>query len=212
MKSAAVIPRQLLPRKAVDLGRLSNNGQVFTRICLASEAAHRYLEKAYSRRRAVYVAIGIETLLDVELQQLLVESGERGGEVTVPTDLITTAATGAPVPLGNIIDLGIKTKWENRNESVISCFAEGEQVYAVQYRKVAFRWFSGGSVVEEAELKGTAIWKSFWTRSAGTRDEADIDSLAVSLESNLEKADVGSDSDIFQNDEEEIIFKHCDEC
>lgn len=56
------------------------------------------------------MVIGIETLLDAELQQLSVESGERGGEVTVPTDLITTAATGIPVPPGDIIDLGIKTR------------------------------------------------------------------------------------------------------
>lgn len=65
-------------------------------------------------------------------------------------------------------------------------------------------------MAEEAESKDMAIWKSFWTGSAGTRNEADIDFQAVSLDSSLEKADVRSDSDIFQNGEGEIIFKHCD--
>jgi hypothetical protein len=92
-------------------------------------------------------------------------------------------------------------------ENLSRLFAEGEQVYAVQYRKVEFRWFSSGKVAEEAALKESAVWRSFWTRGAGTAIENEVDSVEVNVKHRLEKSDLGPETEAFEDDEEEILFE-----
>lgn len=184
---------------------LANNGEVFKKICHL-DAAKRYLERAYSRRKNVYLVVGLETLLDANLHQYNSSSKGSGGEVIAPGALITTAATGIPIPLGDVLDVGVGIKGTKKKEMLTSYFAEGEHIFAVQYRKIEFRWFSGGNVAEEANLKDCAVWKSFWMRSAGTGDEGEADELAVSATLDVEREHLKPNAEIFEDEEEIILY------
>jgi hypothetical protein len=136
---------------------LSNSQGVFERICASSDQARRYLEMAYLRNRTVYIVIGLETLLDAKVTEQTGTATVKCGNVTAPGGLIATAATGVPIPLGEILDVGVEAIWSKGEKTISSFFAEADQIYAVQYRKVALRWFSRGKVADEATLRDQAV-------------------------------------------------------
>jgi hypothetical protein len=185
---------------------LANTSEIFKRICSSNNAARQYLEKAYSRGRAVYMVVGLQTLLDAKLTEHTTTSSKKGTDITVPVALAVTATTGVPIPLGDILDSGVKAEWLKGNKALGMFLAQGEQVYAVQYRKIEFRWFSSGKVSEGATLREGAVWKSFWTRNVGTEDEFEVDSVEARVDDQLEKSALGPESEIFSDGEEEILF------
>jgi hypothetical protein len=133
-------------------------------------------------------------------------SSKKGSDITVPVALAVTASTCVPIPLEDILDSGVKAERPKGNETLGTFLAEGEQVYAVQYRKVEFRWFSSGKVSEEATLREGAVWKSFWTRNVGTEDEGEVDSVEARIDDQLEQSALGPESEMFKNGEKEILF------
>jgi hypothetical protein len=186
---------------------LSNSQDVFERICASSDRARRYLEKAYLRNRTVYLVVGLETLLDAEVMEQAGTLTTKGGNVTAPGGLIATVATGVPLPLGDLLDVGVEAGWNKGEKTISSFFAEGEQIYAVQYRKVAFRWFSRGKVAEEATLKDQAVWKSFWTRGKADENQEDAeDSVIANVNQELEEGDIGKDVEVVESDDTKFLF------
>jgi hypothetical protein len=184
---------------------LSNSQAVFERICASSDRARRYLEKAYLRNRKVYLVVGLETLLDADIKELAGTASKRDGNLTAPGGLIATAATGVPLPLGDILDVGVGAGWSKGKKTYSTFFAEGEQIYAVQYRQVEFRWFSRGKVAEEATLKDQAVWKSFWTRGGAEEPQDAEDSVMANVNHELKESDI-SDVEVVESDNARFYF------
>jgi hypothetical protein len=107
---------------------LSNASEIFERICSSDGAARQYLEKAYSPGRAVYMVVGLQTLPDAKLIEHTTMSSKKGTDVTVPMVFAVAAATGVSIPLGDILDSGVKAERSTGIEAIGTFLAEAELV------------------------------------------------------------------------------------
>lgn len=152
--------------------QIKNSSHVFERIC-GEELGKKWLEKAIGRGRKVYMVVGIQTMMDAEIWEHGIVEGMKRLEVTAPIGLAISAATSVPIPLMDL-DVGGGKSWRDDNQLLSKFFAPGEQVYAVQYRKVNFSWFSSKKM-ESLELAKSNRWKVYWLRSAHEDEDGDGD-------------------------------------
>lgn len=116
----------------------------------------RWIEKAALRGDNVYMIVGITTLTDARL--VLGSVGERqvGGQVNVPVGL-SLAAAGVIVPLAGLIDPAVDGKYQTIDNAQSQYIAPGEQVCAIQYRKICHKWLSR-RLIEQSRLSKTRQW------------------------------------------------------
>jgi hypothetical protein len=116
----------------------------------------RWIEKAALRGDNIYMIVGITTLTDARL--VLKSVGERqvGGQINVPVGL-SLAAAGVIVPLAGLIDPTVHGKYQNIDDVQSQYIAPGEQVCALQYRKICHKWLSG-RLIERSRLSKTRQW------------------------------------------------------
>ncbi|MCJ1240734.1 hypothetical protein MMC14_008738 [Varicellaria rhodocarpa] len=167
--------------------------------------ARQYLEKAYLRRRKVYFVVGLEKFMDARLETNSHNTSSIGGKVTAPGELVLGAATGVPLPLGEIPDVAVDSQRKKSNKGLSYFFAEGEQVFALRYRKVDFRWFSKGNVADEAELKDKVVRTSFWSRGEVEEEEEEEDAIA-DVTQELEASDLGRDAEVVIYEDSTFLF------
>ena len=76
--------------------------------------------------------------------------------IPLSTELTTS---GVVVPFSNVADTGLGGFCGRIEDEQRQFIAPGEQIYAVQYRKVRCRWFAGNKVDEMTLAK-----KTWWER------------------------------------------------
>jgi hypothetical protein len=148
----------------------------------------------------IYVMTGYHTVLDAHIIEQLGEARGFGGKLVIPLST-ALAATGVVVPFGDLTDprLAGISNWRTEHQRK-QYMAQGEQIIAVQYRKVCFSFFSSKSVDKATLAKGTR-WERYdrprylqsdWEDmvEAGLEDE-------LPVEGNREKCIVGSSEIIF---------------
>lgn len=138
--------------------QLRNSEDIFQKICALS-SARRWLERALRRRQKVYLVVGIRTLTDAHIQQGKLRALEAEASVEIPTAL-AAAASGVVLPLGDFLDVGAGLSRQKQDDEKISFVAPGEQIFAVQYRKVQFTRFSGRDI-DKASLELGNSWKVY---------------------------------------------------
>ncbi|KAI9764066.1 MAG: hypothetical protein M1840_008870 [Geoglossum simile] len=109
---------------------LNNAGQCF-RDAVKSQATRKWIERTIDEGEAIYVLGGQSAV---------------GGTLAV---LVSTALTAS-----GVVDPG---RIEDEQQQFI---APAEQIYAVQYRKVCWKWFSSNKV-DEITLAKKAWWKPY---------------------------------------------------
>jgi hypothetical protein len=180
--------------------QLQNSTDIFERIC-SSDQARRWLERALIRDRKVFMVVGMETLLDATLSTQHSASRSVGAEITAPAEILAAATTaGIPLPYSELLDVGAGAEIARGTKSASSLFAAGEQVYAVQYRKLEFSWFSSRKL-ENASLEVGNRWKVYWLRTAEEEDEDDV--VRVDLAAIRDEEDVGMDCEVLEVDGED---------
>lgn len=94
---------------------------------------------------------------------------------------------------------------EVNNNREFAFSSPGEQIYAIQYRKIKFSWFSSPKI-EKSFLEPDNRWKVFW--EAGTRgDESDEEEEDDVLEVDFtDECDFGLDEVHFSEDEDEELM------
>lgn len=138
--------------------QLRNSEDVFQKICTLP-TARRWLERALRRRQKVYLVVGIKTLTDARIQQGKSRALEAEASVEIPTAL-AAAAGGVVLPLGDLLDVGAGLSRQKQDDEKISFVAPGEQIFAVQYRKIEFARFSGRDI-DKASLELGNSWKVY---------------------------------------------------
>jgi hypothetical protein len=159
---------------------LDNNGEWFRNI-MKTEDLRRWIEQIIDEGEDIYFVVGVCTITDacVEVQA--------GGQVAVNGKLVlpvstALAAAGVVVPIDKLTDPSLANRGGHAEDEKRQFTAPGEQVFAVQYRKVCFKWFSG-KVAEKARLAKKTQWERYdrprYLHSDGN------DRIEVDLEDNL---------------------------
>lgn len=81
-----------------------------------------------------------------------------GGNTVIPVS-VALAALGVVVPMGNLADPGLEGSCGQTDDEQRHFIAPGEQVFAVQYRKVRCRWFASNKID-----KITLAKKTWWEK------------------------------------------------
>jgi hypothetical protein len=138
--------------------QLRNSEDIFQEICKLP-TARRWLERALRRRQQVYLVVGIKTLTDARIKQEKSRARETEAAVQVPTTL-AAAAGGVVLPFGDALDVGVGLSRQKQNDETTSFVAPGEQIFAVQYRKIQVARFSARDI-DKASLELGNSWKIY---------------------------------------------------
>lgn len=149
--------------------QLRNSEEIFQKICTLS-SARRWLERVLRRRQQAYLVVGIKTLTDAHVKQGKSRALEAEASVEIPTAL-AAAAGGVVLPLGDFLDVGAGMSRQKQNDEKMSFVAPGEQIFAVQYRKIEFARFSRRNI-DKASLELGNSWK-IYVEARGTEEAAE---------------------------------------
>lgn len=171
---------------------LNNTNAWFKRACGAAET-REWLEQAIEGGSNIYLVVGYHTLVDARFTQRadstmtrLAEGGVQasvGPPGTAVVDLSSTVGGGREVG-------------KNYKRSFGSI---GEQIYAVQYRKLKFKWFSSRSI-QSSFLEPNNRWKIC---SEVRGDEEDDEDDVVEVEISEDGADDEDDESDSEDEEDQ---------
>ena len=172
--------------------QLHKSDTYFRHAC--SEPAVREFLQTQAQRLfgKVFVVCGYKTLQDAHVNQSQGGSGSFEGGLALPASVVASAAAMAGgVPLPPIVTpesdidlLAIKAERDTKMQESAQYDAPGEQVFAVQFRRVKFSWFSAKDASAGASLETGNRWKLYGYRGEGDQDgiEADLDGFAAPTE------------------------------
>lgn len=160
-----------------------------------------WLERCLQYTEDVYLVVGYYTLTNSHSSQKSTFGGATGGGV----QLAGLAGGLAPAL---VIGARVNSVREVNNHNEHAFSGSGEQIYAIQYRKLKFSWFSSRKI-EKSFLEHNNRWKVFW--EPGIRggeddddDEEEDDVLEVDFTDEL---DLGLDEVYISEDgTEELMF------
>jgi hypothetical protein len=128
---------------------LDNAGTFFKHMREKDEKARAFLRDAAEEGLdCVYLVVGYKTVLDASFRTVAVAG----------TETVLSAATAAAA-----IGQGLGGSHSHENDFT----APGEQVYAIQYRKISFKWYWRKDI-DKASLK-----ESRWLELGGVRGDGD---------------------------------------
>ncbi|KAK7532166.1 uncharacterized protein J3D65DRAFT_670793 [Phyllosticta citribraziliensis] len=181
LSSAACITRQL-----------QNSSQYLERLC-ATRLGQFWLERAIRTSQDVFLVTGIKTVFDASVENEASHSSGLEAKVQAPLTMAATA-TGVPVPIDGMLDIGARANRSKMQSNSTSFTAPGEQIFAVQYRKLRFARFSTRKV-ENARLEGGNRWKMY-LGGRGDEDEDSEEIVSVEVDAGLED---GFDSTLYES-------------
>ncbi|GMF67740.1 hypothetical protein COH20_005579 [Aspergillus flavus] len=177
---------------------LDNNEQWF-RDAVQQEEVRKWMERVIDEGESIYLVVGYHTVLDARIGVQKSEGKEIGGQLTAPISAGLNAS-GVVVPLGGLVDPSVGGSRDHSESLEMQFEAPGEQIVAVQYRKVKFGFLSSRNV-DTAALNKVARWKRY-DRPRYLQSEAD-DMVEVELEDLLdldgefEEHRIGSETILF---------------
>lgn len=128
----------------------------FTTAC-DEKTTQDFLQKALFNRQKVYMVVGFRTVENADVAKDASRETDRGTRLQTPAYLGIAAASVARA----IVPPNAGCTSEAGNYQKLSYNAPGEQVFAVLYRKVKFKWLSK-RVIGNIALKGKHRWVSIW--------------------------------------------------
>jgi hypothetical protein len=158
---------------------LVNAGQWF-RDVTKSQETRKWIERTIDEGEDIYFVVAYHTLVNARIVEQLGGQSSTGGTMAVPVSTALTAS-GVVVPFG-MADPGFSGFSGRIEDEQRKFVAPGEQIYAVQYRKVSWSWFARDKVD-----KMTLGAKSWWEKYDGPRSlqgEAE-DVLEVDIEDEI---------------------------
>jgi len=150
---------------------LANSGQWFTE-AMSLEVTRKWVEKAIDQGDDIYLIVGFHTVSNARIVQESLLGREVAGQIKLPVGL-TLAAIGAVAPLGNIVDPSVTGHHQAIEGGQIQFVAPGEQVCALQYRKVCHRWHSSRKI-DKAFLSKNSRWQAYDRSRDDLEEEEDI--------------------------------------
>lgn len=162
---------------------LNNAGQWF-RDAVKSEETRKWIERTIDEGENIYVVVAYHTLLNARIVEQLQGQSAAGGTLAIPVSTALTAS-GVVVPFTNAVDPGFGGSLGALQNEQRQFIAPGEQIYAIQYRKVRWRWFSSDKV-DNMSLAKKAWWESYDRSRYLETDIEDLIEVELEDEMNLE--------------------------
>ncbi|KAI0896523.1 hypothetical protein F4806DRAFT_464828 [Annulohypoxylon nitens] len=147
--------------------QLQNSSLFFEQLCADSKARY-WLEHALRQGEGVFLVTGIKTVVDAQIGIAQSKGKSSEAKFQIPTSCIATAA-GIPLP-GGALDAGTDAHRSLDISEEGSFSAPGEQIFAVQYRKLRVSWFSTANV-DKASLKRGNQWKVYLGARGGEAEK-----------------------------------------
>jgi hypothetical protein len=167
--------------KEVKTYQLGNSGSVFREGIKVAET-RKWVEEQIEQGADIYMIVGYHSILDAEVFEDVADMKARSAQLALPTDVAVAAATGGAMvtlPISKIVgDIGVANQQQAGERSRRHFVATGEQICAVQYRKLKMKWFSRKDL-DGAVLKQENIWKLYLSNRG---DEEADDVLEVDLD------------------------------
>lgn len=173
----------------------------FSNACKEPKVREWLEGRSMSRFSNVYFVCGFKTLQDAKVtvsHSAEIDVGISGGAPL-------TAFTGVPIPIPSDsgLDVTVGVSSSNERGKSTSYTATGEHVYAVQYRKVKFSFFSSRHI-DQAYLERGNRWRSYVGARAGDEVEDGID---VEVSSPISLSDLKGRYESITFNEEEILYR-----
>ncbi|KAL9591027.1 MAG: hypothetical protein Q9179_007963 [Wetmoreana sp. 5 TL-2023] len=156
--------------------QLNNPGQWF-RDAVQFQDTRKWIERVIDEGEDIYVVVAYHTLQDARITEYRGVQSSAGGNMVIPVSM-ALAASGVVVPLGNLADPGLEGSHGQVDDEQRNFIAPGEQVFAVQYRKVRCRWFASNKIDKMTLAKKT--WWEKYDRPRYLQSEAE-DVIEVEL-------------------------------
>lgn len=156
---------------------------VFREAC-ASAQTRKWLEDAIEDGRSIYFITSFRTFINPSAEERAISKAGGAVEMQVPVSAILQAQAPVAV-LGNALDPAILASSMDSKRTVRSFGSRGECVYAVEYCKVKFKWYSSRKV--ESSSLGKNRWKIHFGVRGGEVEEDDV--LEATLSGDVELRD-----------------------
>lgn len=158
---------------------LDNTDHKFEKMC-REKMTREWFEKAYKKRKHVFLVTAIQTITEASLQ--LTEDQTSGAKIegTVPVSNMA----GNPVPVPALDPKLVLERLTTRHRET-GFVAEGEQIYAIQYRKVRFELLSSRDM-DHAYLEEGNRWKVMWKTMGAQKDQKDVLEVTLGGEEDLD--------------------------
>jgi hypothetical protein len=125
--------------------------------------------------------VGYRTITDARVAAHTEAQVVSSGKLVMPVSA-GLAAAGVGVPLGSLLDPGLARSVGHTDDQQMLFVAQGEQIIAVQYRKICFKWFSS-KTADKATLAKKTQWERYDRRRYLHSDGDDM--VEVDLEDDL---------------------------
>jgi hypothetical protein len=144
---------------------------LFKEAC-ALESTRKWIVEAIEDDCPVYYIVGFRTFLNPSAFELLTIGDSKGVELSLPASTVVQAYVPGLL-LDGVLDPAVGPSKGLTSRNGRSYHAEGEMIYAIQYCKVQFKWYSSRSV--HKSTLGKTKWKIHWgVRGADDDGEDDI--------------------------------------
>ena len=163
--------------------QMTNSGTWFKRLLQVQET-RKWIEQAYREVNDIYLVVGYHTMLDAQVIDGGATINEIDGSVEVPLGA-ALAAQGLVIPLGGVIDPKVAGQYKHSQGAQQQFIAPGEQICAVQYRKLRFNWFSSRDL--NNAVLGPNQWKVYWSTRGHKQGVNDV--IEPELQDDLELED-----------------------
>lgn len=162
--------------------QLTNSGAWFRKACAKQETRSWFEGVIEDSDSDVYLVTGYHTVTDAQITEELTTGGKSEGAAQLTGSLLT--GVSAPAPVGDLLSLRVDSSRDTRRNQTRSFHAPGEQIYAVQYRKVEFKWLSSRSI-DKTTLERNNRWKIFWSSDPRSGTDTEFDGEDDVLEADL---------------------------
>lgn len=159
---------------------LDNSDAWFDR-AISHEETKKWIERAAIRGSKMFMVVGIWTMTDTQFFQTSVKEQESQGQATVPVSL-SLAAAGAVAPLAGLVDPSAHGDFSSFASNGTRIFAPGEQICAIQFRRIKYKWLSS-RVIKNLQLSKSRQWSCIeGDRRDAYEDEDDDDEDAIEVD------------------------------
>ncbi|EXM24801.1 hypothetical protein RAB80_002398 [Fusarium oxysporum f. sp. vasinfectum] len=159
----------------------------FFKEILSQERTRMRLQDAIASGHKMYVITALRTVIDPKVAQSISTSKNLSAGAGVPLGAILA---GGIDPTGGLADIQGNLRRGNSAQQTQMYLSPTEQVYAVGYRRIGFKWFASKNV-DSAFLHVKNRWKVMGEEMMGDEDEDEEDIIEADLDETLDDDDIG---------------------
>lgn len=166
------------------------------------DSTRKWIEGAIGGN-GIYFITGFHTVTDARIIDESTQGHQIAGKAAFPVGL-SLAAVGAIAPLGGILDPAMSGHQKVLNGVKIQFIAPGEQICALQYLKISYRWLHSKNIDNLKPPKAPRwIAKESWRSASVDEAKEEPDMLEVETE---EFEQLGGDWEREEGEEGEILL------